>query len=59
MALGMVVFQKKLKRLQLSVGKNPREMIMQHMLMPMNFQLVYMGARLGIYAKVLSVAQER
>ena len=46
--LWMAGFQKKLKRLRRNTRQDPHKMIMQHMLMPMNFQLVYVCARLGI-----------
>src|SRR5690349_25129678 len=46
--LWMAGFQKKLKRLLRNTRQVSHKMIMQHMLMPMNFQLVYVCARLGI-----------
>jgi 16S RNA G1207 methylase RsmC len=45
--LWMAGLQKKLKRWR-HTTQDPHKMIMQHMLMPMNFQLVYVCARLGI-----------
>lgn len=44
----VAAFQNRLKRLRRNARKDPHKMIMQHMLMPMNFQLVYVCARLGI-----------
>src|SRR4029078_8741214 len=46
--LWMAGLQKKLKRLRRNIRQDSHKMIMQHMLMPMNFQLVYVCARLGI-----------
>jgi hypothetical protein len=48
LVMWIAAFGNKLKRLRRNTRKDPRKMVMQHIQMPMNFQLVYVCARLEI-----------